>query len=145
MPISKRQRNEDPPPPTNGGRIDKRVAQFVVVRDEIEAIKERHKLELEPFEDLKKKLIGEMLAFLDHTGQKSAKTAEGIATVIVRHTAVCTDPDLFVNFVREHDLYELMDRRANAVACRDYAEENNGTLPPGVKINSMRTVGVTRA
>ena len=34
-----------------------------------------------------------------------------------------------------------MDRRANATACRDYAEEH-GALPPGVKINSIRTVGV---
>lgn len=135
--------DEDPPPAGNG-RIDKRVAQFVLIRDEIDAMKEKHKLELKPFEDLKNKLIGEMLSFLDSTGQKSAKTAEGIATVLVRHTAVCTDPDEFINFVRENDAYELMDRRANATACRDYAEEH-GSLPPGVKINSMRTVGVTRA
>jgi hypothetical protein len=108
-------------------------------------MKERHKLELKPFEDIKQKLIGEMLEFLDRTGQKSAKTAEGIATVIVRHTAVCTDPDEFMEFVFEHNLRDLIDRRANATACRDYAEEHQGTLPPGVKINSMRTVGVTRA
>lgn len=140
MPRKKPESSETPAP-----RIDKRVAQFVLVRDEIDAMKERHKAELKPYEDVKNKLIGEMLAFLDSTGQKSAKTAEGIATVIVRHTAVCTDPDLFIEFVFEKNLRDLIDRRANAVACRDYAEEHDGSLPPGVKINSMRTVGVTRS
>ena len=133
------------PPPAADGRIDKRVSQFILVRDEIERRKEQHKLELKPFEELKQKLIGEMLDFLDKTGQKSAKTVDGIATVLVRHTAVCTDPDEFIGFVFEHDLRDLIDRRANAVACREYAEENEGVLPPGVKINSIRTVGVTRA
>ena len=136
---------EADPPAVDNGRIDRRVAEFIVCRDEIEAIKERHRQELKPYEELKNKLIGTMLDFLDRTGQKSAKTANGIATVTVRHTAVCTDPDRFIDFVREHDLFELMDRRANAVACRDYAEEHDGVLPPGVKINSIRTVGVTRA
>ena len=60
-------------------------------------------------------------------------------------TAPLTDPDEFMSFVRERDLYELLERRANALACMTYAEEHEGTLPPGVKINSNRTVGVTRA
>lgn len=142
MPIAKRQ-NEDPP--LTNGRIDKRVAQFILVRDTIDEMKERQKLELRPFEELKQKLIGEMLAFLDRTGQESAKTAEGTVRVTVRPTAVCTDPDEFMEFVFSNNLRELLDRRANATACRDYAEEHEGTLPPGVKLNLMRTVGVTRA
>jgi hypothetical protein len=140
-----RKKSEDPPAPVSNGRIDKRVAQFVIVRDEIDSIKERHKMELAPFEEAKQRLIGEMLDFLDRTGQKSAKTAEGTVSISVRHTAVCTDPDQFIEFVFEQNLPELIDRRANAVACRDYAEEHEGSLPPGVKINSMRTVGVTRS
>jgi hypothetical protein len=134
-----------PSPPESNGRIDKRVAQFIFIRDEIEKIKARHKQELAEYEHFKQLLIGEMLDFLDRTGQKSAKTAKGTVSITVKHTAICTDPDQFIDFVREHDLYELMDRRANAIACRGYAEEHEGTLPPGVKINSMRTVGVTRS
>lgn len=141
MPIAKRSANS---PPATNGQIDRRVAQFVLVRDEIEIIKERHKAELAEYEELKQKLIGEMLAFLDKTGQEAAKTTAGTARVMVRHTAVCTDPDEFMEFVFTNNLRELIDRRANAIACRDYAEEK-GNLPPGVKINSMRTVGVTRA
>ncbi len=135
-------KSKDPPADK---RIDKRVAQFIMIRDEIETIEERHKAELKPFKAAKDRLAGEMLEFLDSTGQKSAKTAEGTVTVSVRHTAVCADPDRFIEFVFENDLRELIDRRANATACRDYAEEHDGVLPPGVKLNSMRIVGVTRS
>jgi hypothetical protein len=135
---------EDPPVASNG-RIDKRVAQFIQVRDAIEELEERHKNELKPWKAAKEKLVGEMLEFLDKTGQKSAKTEDGTVSISVRHTAVCADPDRFIEFVFENGLRELIDRRANALACRDYAEAHDGVLPPGVKINSMRTVGVTRS
>jgi hypothetical protein len=139
-------KQQDPPAETNGnGRIDKRVAQFVQIRDAIEQIKDKHKLELAPYEEIKQKLIGEMLDFLDKSGLKAAKTSAGTVSITVRHTAVCSDPDEFIDFVFVNNLRELIDRRANAVACRDYATEHDGTLPPGVKINSLRTVGVTRA
>jgi membrane protease subunit (stomatin/prohibitin family) len=126
-------------------RIDERVAQYIMIRDEIEAIEERHKLELQPFIKAKERLTGVLLEFLDKNGLKNAKTAAGMIRVSVRHTGVCTDPDRFMDFVFEHNLRELIDRRANGAACRDYAEEHDGVLPPGVKINSMRTIGVTRA
>jgi len=130
--------------PDSNGRIDKRVAYFVMIRDQIDALKEEHKKALKPYEEQKQKLIGELLDFLDKGGLKSVKTAEGTATVQVKPYASCSDPDAFIDFVRENDAYELMDRRANATACRDYAEEH-GALPPGVKLTSVRTVGVTRA
>jgi membrane protease subunit (stomatin/prohibitin family) len=126
-------------------QIDKRVAQYVMIRDEIEAIEERHRQELKPFVKAKERLTGELLEFLDGNGLKSAKTTAGSIRISVRHTGVCTDPDRFMDFVFEHNLRDLIDRRANGVACRDYAEAHDGVLPPGVKINSMRTIGVTRA
>ena len=126
-------------------QIDKRVAQFVMIRDEIEAIEERHRQELKPFIKAKDRLTGELLEFLDSNGLKSAKTAAGAIRISVRYTGVCVDPDQFMDFVFEHNLRDLIDRRANGAACRDYAEEHDGVLPPGVKINSFRTVGVTKS
>lgn len=122
-------------------RIDKRVAQYIAIRDEMKRLEEEHKLQLAPYQDAKDKLVGEMLEFLDSTGQEMARTAMGTVYSTVRHTAPLTDPDLFMDFVQKHGLYELLDRKANSTACREYAEEH-GSLPPGVKINSTRTVGV---
>jgi hypothetical protein len=59
----------------------------------------------------------------------------------VRDTASCSDPNLFIDYVREHDAYELLDRRPNSTACKEFLKANN-QLPPGVKLNSMRYVNV---
>lgn len=136
-------KSEEKPP--GNGRIDKRVAQFILVRDEIEEMEKAFKEQLAPFLAAKEKLTGEMLAFLESTGQKSAKTAYGTVTALVKDYASCSDPDRFMDFVFEHGLRDLIDRRANATACKDYAVEHDGVLPPGVKLTSKRTVGVTRA
>jgi hypothetical protein len=122
-------------------RIDRLVSLYVRVRDARDKLKEEYKTALAPFEHEMGELSGLMLKFLDDTGQESAKTAQGTVYASVRHTASLFDPDAFIEFVRENDLYELMDRKANAPACRDFALEK-GALPPGVKINSQRIVGV---
>ena len=122
-------------------RIDKLVNQFIALRRRIEEIEEMQKRQLKPFKDAKEKLAGTLQAWLDDTGQESAKTSEGTVSITTRHTAALADPDAFMDYVMANGAFELMDRRANATACRDFAEEN-GSLPPGVKINSTRTVGV---
>jgi hypothetical protein len=131
--------------PNGGGRIDTRVAQYIAVRDEIARLEEEHKAALRPLNALKEKLKQAILNFFDKTGQTSAKTKYGTASAKVVYTSPLSDPDLFMNFVRENDAYELMDRRANSTAVREYLDEHDGQLPPGVKLNARRTVGVTKS
>ena len=123
-------------------RIDTLVAQYRMIRDEISEMEKAHKERLLPFQQAKEALGNKMMMFLDATHQESAKTDQGTVYTTVRYSAALADPDLFIDFVREHDLYELLDRKANQVACREYAEEHDGTLPPGVKLSSTRIVGV---
>jgi hypothetical protein len=128
---------------SNGGptRIDKLVEQFVAVRDRIEEIEDIHKEQLAPYIKVRDKLIGTLLKLLDSTGQTSARTAVGTASIKTTYTAPLADPDAFMEYVAENAAFELMDRRANQAACRDFAEQH-GSLPPGVKINSFRTVTI---
>jgi hypothetical protein len=127
--------------PVDNTQIDKLVAQYRAIRKRIEQMEEEFERALLPFKNAKDKLAGTMLDFLDRTGQKSAKTNEGTVTATMRHTASLGDPDAFMDYVMKNGAFELMDRRANSTACQDFAEEH-GSLPPGVKLNSIRTVSV---
>jgi hypothetical protein len=51
------------------------------------------------------------------------------------------DPEAFMKFVIANQAYDLLDRKANATACRDYAAEHQN-LPPGVNMSAVKTVGV---
>ena len=83
-----------------------------------------------------------MLEFLDtHRPGDRPRPTRARSTCRIKHTASLGDPDAFMDYVMKNGAFELMDRRANSTACREFAEEH-GSLPPGVKLNSTRTVGV---
>jgi hypothetical protein len=125
-------------------RVDKLVAAYIDTRNFIKQMKERHKEELAEFELALEKLSGRLLLFLDTHGQEMARTAQGTVSATYRDTARLDDPDVFMDFVAEHGLFELLDRRANATACKEFAKDS-GTLPPGVRINTLRGVSVRTA
>lgn len=122
-------------------RLDVLVENYVTIRDHIKQAEKVMKDHLAPFEAKKEEITAELIKLLDAQGAEMARTKNGTVSKLVRHTASLADPDAFMEYVRENDLYELIDRRANAVACREHAKYN-GTLPPGVKLNSQVYVGV---
>jgi hypothetical protein len=133
--------NEVEEPPAKEYRLDELVKAFVDTRDVLEEIDERYKLERKQPLRLKELLTEQLLLKLKQTGQEMARTKYGTVTAVTRDTTSCSDPNLFIDFVRDHDAYYLLDRRANLTACKEFLEVN-GQLPPGVKLNSKQDVNV---
>ena len=122
----------------------KRVGQYVIIRDKLKAMDEAHTAAKKPFMDLQNELSGVLQGIMDQTGATSIATPEGTCYKTTRYNASLADPEAFMKFVRENDLFDLMDRKANAAACRDYTEEK-GVPPPGVNLTAISTIGVRRA
>ncbi len=125
-------------------RMDNLVRMFIKARDAIAKAKEAYEAEIKPLQEIKSKLEGRMLAFLDQSGQDSAKTQYGTCFTSTKDSASLTDPDAFMSYVMKNGAFELLDRRANATAVRDFVEEN-GTLPPGVNFTSRKSLSVRRS
>jgi hypothetical protein len=124
--------------------IDKLIEHSIALRDRIKGIEDDCKLKIEKFQLTKNKVDGLLMQFLEITGQTLARTAQGTISISTKHTASLADADIFMKYVMLHGLFELLERRANAAACRDHAEET-GKLPPGVNINSHTYLRVRRA
>src|SRR6266576_838310 len=122
-------------------RFDELVRAFVELRKVVKEIEDRHKQELAKPLRLKELLTAELLEGLASTGQEMARTQYGTVSAAVRVTPSCSDPNLFIAYVREHDAYALMDRRPNGTACAEFAKAH-GQLPPGVKVSQVRYVNV---
>ena len=123
--------------------IDKRVAQFVAIRDKRRLIKEQFDAADKPLRELQDILSGRLHAFMDASNVKNLKTAHGTCYVSTRYTASLADPEVFMQFVIANRLFSLIDRRANAAAVKDYVSEHN-VLPPGCNLSGIQTVGVRR-
>jgi hypothetical protein len=123
--------------------LEKRVKQYIAVRDHIKVIEEKHDKELEQWKADKEKLTGIIQSCLEAVGAESIKTSEGTAYTTTRYTASLADPKAFMDFVIENKQFDMLDRKANAPAVRDFVAET-GALPPGVNLSSIATIGVRR-
>lgn len=125
-------------------QFEKRTGQYVQVRDKIREITERHKEELAPLVDLQNKLTAWLTASLDKVGAQSVKTTQGTVYQSSRYSAALTDPKAFMDYVIANNKFDLLDRKANSTAVRDFIEQNKSE-PPGCRLSALRTVGVRRA
>jgi hypothetical protein len=132
------------PDPQELARIDELVADFRTLRDWLNVQKKKYEDNIAPYIARKEEIGREMLAFLDQTGQESARTSQGTVTATVNHTVSCSDdPDAFMAFIRKSGMLELLDRRPNKTACLAYLSEHN-ELPPGVQLSSIRIASVRK-
>ena len=123
--------------------LDRALQQYITLRDKIKALDEEHSEKMKPFREKLFDLNVEMLERLREAGATSMATPHGTVYESTRTTASVADPDAFMSFVEETGLLELVERRANMTAVRDYVEEHE-ELPPGVNLNTVVTAGVRR-
>jgi hypothetical protein len=124
--------------------VDVRVKLYVAIRDKLRAMDAAHEERRQELVEEMNKIGGWLLAFLETSGGEAIRTKEGTVYQTVRTTASLADADAFMKFVVENEQFDLLDRRANATAVREYVESNN-VLPPGVNLNSHAQVNVRRA
>src|SRR5947207_1148464 len=114
------------------------------VKTKVAEIEVRHKAELADYKKTLAKLEGAIDAFLTEHKLVNVKTKYGTAYWKTRYSASLVDPDAFMQFIRENDRWDLMDRKANVAAVREYAKLTK-ELPPGAKLESWRAVHIIKA
>ena len=123
---------------------EKFVGQFVALRDKLKAMDAAHDEARKPLREAMDVISGRLTELLEATSSEAIRTSSGTVYTITRYTASLADPEAFMNHVVATEQFELLDRKANATAVREYVEEHKA-LPPGCNLNPIKTVGVRRA
>jgi hypothetical protein len=123
--------------------VEKRVGQYISIRDRLKEMDDEFEKKRAPLVELQNLLTGWMMQFLETSGADSIKTSAGTCFNSTRYSASLADPKAFMDFVIDQRNWDLLDRKANATAVRDYVAEK-GSLPPGVNLSAIRTVNVRR-
>lgn len=124
--------------------IHLRVDQYIQLRDLKAKLLEKHKEELEPFNNAMAALEEIFLREMNNLNCDSLKTKAGTVSTRKKESASLADPDAFWTHVVTQGDFDLVDKKANVSAVRDYIDKN-GTAPPGVNWSSVTVVGVRRA
>lgn len=133
----------DAPDETPGNLVSKRVAQYIQLREKLKLLDEAHKKQTEPILTAMNLIQGRIEQLLDQCGADNMKTKHGTCYKSTKWTASLADPELFMKFVKDNDRFDLIDRKANANAIRDYVQERK-VLPPGVNLSQVRTIGIRK-
>jgi hypothetical protein len=126
-----------------GTGVAQRAAQYLAVKAEIDRCEEEFLKGKVALQEIKCLLEGYFEKALTDAGAQNIVTPLGTVHWNTRVTASLEDAEVFMDFVKSTQNFDLIERRASATAAKDYAEKNN-MLPPGVKLSTIRTIGVNK-
>jgi hypothetical protein len=126
-----------------GGKFDKYADDYLRCRDKIDEIKEKHKKELEPYNQLMEKIKGWLTEHLNQIGVQNVKTVHGTVHFTKRRTVTLTDAQAFMEYVIKYEEWDLLDRKANSTAVQEFIKDH-GSEPPGARLNTFTDVSVNR-
>jgi len=115
----------------------KLIKIYVKMRDVKTDITKRHKEELADITSKMDTIGTELKKQIQATGGDSIKSKEfGTATITESIKAGCSDWAEFTQFLKEkdHDPLIFLSKSLKADAIKQYMEDNEGGLPPGVNI-----------
>lgn len=124
--------------------IAKRVEQFVAVRSRRRELKQRFVEQDAPLAEAQNLLSAEILRYLHDSGQQNTKIAGTghLAFITEKASAALADPHAFMEYVKQHQAFDLLDRKANVTAVKDFIKAHEGNPPPGVNYSVFQTVNV---
>jgi hypothetical protein len=124
---------------------DKVIDAYVATRDEIAALEEAHKAEIRKLQSIQERREAWLHQFLNDSGQESAKTVSGTAFKKRKEFVSMGDWDQFLQFVQQHQAWELLNRAVNKTAALALmGEERDLSKVPGVKYSTAIEVQINR-
>lgn len=123
--------------------FETRVAQYVKLRDVIKDKEAKFKEEIKPYKELLDGLNSILLNHLNTVGGNSVSTDAGTVYRTEKNSAALSDPAAFMDYVITNEAFDLMDRKANVTAVKEFIKEHSAP-PPGVNFSSVFVVGVRR-
>jgi hypothetical protein len=123
--------------------FEKRISQYIALRDRVKQLKEKHNAELKPYQEAMELLEGALLTNLNASNQESSKTKAGTAFITTERSATIADGASFRRYVIGGSLWDMVDWRANRTEVAKLVTET-GSPPPGVNYAVRRTVQVRR-
>lgn len=123
--------------------IDKIVRKYIELRDKKAQIEAAHKAELAPIKTAMDQAEAFLLQAMRDSGTTAFSTDAGTAYQSTKTSATVADWPGLLEFIKENDLWAMLERRVSKTAVDEYVAQNND-LPPGVNYRSEVSVNIRR-
>ena len=123
--------------------VEKRVEQFIKLRDLKAELVERHKDELKPVTETMEMIKEELKGALNAVNATNMKTQVGTVSLTIKASASAADINAFWTWVITQGAFDMLDKKPNVTAITEYVKQN-GVAPPGVNYSTYQDIGVRR-
>lgn len=126
-------------------RVDDVISTYIRLRGKKEAVQAEVKDRLSAINAKMEKIEAWLQRKADAEGVTSF-AAKGVGTAFLTKTdyANVANWDAVLDFIKDNDAYEMLERRVSKKAVRDYIEDNK-SVPPGINYGTRVTVNVRKA
>lgn len=123
--------------------LDQLVGNYVAIRDQVRAMKERHSNELAPYEQALAGLENYFLTMLNDTGQNSMAGPSGTFYRTVDTEVKIDDWAATLTYIVQTGAWHLLSKRISKAVIADLIK-SGAPLPPGVSAQQSYSVNVNR-
>lgn len=123
---------------------DKLVTAYIAMRDRRSELKKQFEDEDGVLRENMEKIEHAILEHCKENNIESLKTTSGTAYKRVSERYWATDWDAFNQYVKEHDILEVYEKRIAQGNMKQFLEDNPGATPP-INVDRKFTISVRRS
>ena len=123
--------------------MDQIIAQYMKFREQKSAIQKRAKEQTDALDEKMGKMESWIKLRAQQDGVTSFKTPHGTAFLTTVDFANVADWDAALQFIKDTDAYDMLERRVSKTAVRGYIDENK-EVPPGITYGTKLEVNVRK-
>lgn len=123
--------------------IDDVVATYMKLRSQKDAIEAEVKDSVAVIKSKMEKLEAWIKDQADQQGVTSFKTKHGTAFLTTTDYAQVGDWDAVLNFIRDNEAFDMLEKRVSKIAVRGYIEHTK-SVPPGVNYGTKLEVNIRK-
>lgn len=125
--------------------VDELVSVYIKIRDARDAARKQADEVDADFEEQLGIINQQILEICKETGADSIKTKHGTAIRTIKSRYWTNDWERFYDFMFEHNVPELLERRIHQTNIKQFLEENPDLLPAGLNVDSAYSITVRRS
>lgn len=125
-------------------KLEQLIEKYLQLRDKKKVFKEEYDAKVAALDEAMSRIENFMLAEMQKSGLKNLPTGAGTAYMSTRTAATVADWDALLGFVRQNDLWTMLEKRVNKTAVDEYVAANDD-LPPGVNLTQAVVVNIRRS
>lgn len=136
--------SKPPAPTSNEANLAQLVQVYTAIRDARAAKKAAYEALDAEMEADQQKLRAMMLGKMNETGAKSIATGHGTVIRSEKLKPSAADWGAIWTWMKENDAPDLLERRLKTTFIKEFMENNDGALPPGVNVHREYEISVRR-